>query len=418
MSFQFWLVLLLLPALGFLVVPYLRRGGFYDQDNAHISDTNVQLYEARLQELESELAAGQIQQSEFKQLEEELGLSLLVDTRASDSEKDVPGPFNGRMHLTLAACSALVIILCSLFMYAQLGAWPEIELQKAARVLELQDAPAEEMQDFIQLLNSRLLSEAEDTNSWYLLGHAHLKQGSFPQAVRAFSKLSALVRGDVNVDTSLAQARYMADDGNISTENRTAMLNILKRAPHQPLILEMLAIEAFKLRDASAAIRYLEQGLAGGLTGQRAESFRSGIQRAREMASGNPVSNTDLSAGTDNGVEQNGEGARILVQLSLDPSIQASADTVVFVIAREQGGMPMPLAVKRLRVGDLPVELQFTDADAMVQSRLLSQFETVELVARLSYSGQPSLQPGDIETRLGDIVVARSDAPIVLRLEP
>ncbi|MCX7064210.1 MAG: cytochrome c-type biogenesis protein cycH [Proteobacteria bacterium] len=58
----------------------------------------------------------------------------------------------------------------------------------------------------------------------------------------------------------------------------------------------------------------------------------------------------------------------------------------------------MPIAVRVLDPATLPQKLVLTDADAMQPARMLSMFERVEVVARLSRSGNPVRQPGDLES--------------------
>ena len=69
----------------------------------------------------------------------------------------------------------------------------------------------------------------------------------------------------------------------------------------------------------------------------------------------------------------------------------------MFVFARAPDGGP-PLAVKRFKASELPAQFRLDDRDAMVPGRTLSSAPQVQLVARLSASGNAIRQPGDIET--------------------
>jgi cytochrome c-type biogenesis protein CcmH len=67
----------------------------------------------------------------------------------------------------------------------------------------------------------------------------------------------------------------------------------------------------------------------------------------------------------------------------------------VFLFARAPGGGP-PIAGRRLAVGELPGRFTLSDADAIIAGRSLAAFSELTLVARISVSGDPIEQPGDL----------------------
>jgi cytochrome c-type biogenesis protein CcmH len=85
--------------------------------------------------------------------------------------------------------------------------------------------------------------------------------------------------------------------------------------------------------------------------------------------------------------------------VQLDPAVAANAtpDDVVFVFARAAGGPPMPLAVQRLQVKELPASVTLDDTMGMTPGMNLAAFPEIVVVARVSKSGQATPHPGDLE---------------------
>ena len=108
---------------------------------------------------------------------------------------------------------------------------------------------------------------------------------------------------------------------------------------------------------------------------------------------------------------------RVPVRVELGAGVSLAPTTVVYVIARANDGNPMPVAVKRLSVADLPADVVLSDADAMTVGRSLSGAGRIELVARATRSGDVKAMPGDYETRSGALDVASVTAPVVLILD-
>jgi cytochrome c-type biogenesis protein CcmH len=68
----------------------------------------------------------------------------------------------------------------------------------------------------------------------------------------------------------------------------------------------------------------------------------------------------------------------------------------VFILARAAGGSPMPLAAKRLRVADLPMDFSLDDSDAVMPTQTISSAKAVVVEARVSKSGDAKAKPGDL----------------------
>ena len=88
-----------------------------------------------------------------------------------------------------------------------------------------------------------------------------------------------------------------------------------------------------------------------------------------------------------------------MLRASLSLTAEAKNDlpdeATVFIIARDPAQPVPPIAVTRRRLSELPTAVELSDRESMVPGRDLSGFPEIELVARVSRSGQPNQQPGD-----------------------
>ena len=86
--------------------------------------------------------------------------------------------------------------------------------------------------------------------------------------------------------------------------------------------------------------------------------------------------------------------------VDLAPELKAKfgPNDVVFVIARQLDGPPMPVAVKRVPAGSFPLTVELGDGDSPMPTMKLSQVGAVELLARISRQGDASRSAGDLES--------------------
>jgi cytochrome c-type biogenesis protein CcmH len=86
----------------------------------------------------------------------------------------------------------------------------------------------------------------------------------------------------------------------------------------------------------------------------------------------------------------------VAVSLSPQLSQQLSGALPLFILARDPSAGGPPLAVQRRSSGDLPLQIELSEKDAMIPTRTIATVPKVVVVARLSRSGAPQAQSGDL----------------------
>ena len=72
----------------------------------------------------------------------------------------------------------------------------------------------------------------------------------------------------------------------------------------------------------------------------------------------------------------------------------------------------MPLAVLKRQVKDLPAEFTLSDEHAMAPEMKLSKFNEVMIVARVSKTGGPTAQSGDLQGATGAVKVGAAGVTV------
>jgi len=105
----------------------------------------------------------------------------------------------------------------------------------------------------------------------------------------------------------------------------------------------------------------------------------------------------------------------IQVQVTLDDAFKSktSPNDSIFIYAKAMQGPPMPLAVVRKKVKDLPITVTLNDAMAMMPTMKLSKFNKVRIGARISKSGNAIAQSGDLFIEVPNISNSRSELLLI-----
>lgn len=365
---EFWLSagLLLLAALSFLLIPILRgrRRQQAEQDRTAL---NVALYQERVAELAAQQAAGVLDEVQLANGRDEAARELLADTERDDSARQ------GQLGRVIPLLAALLVPAMGLGLYLHFGAADKVELTR-----EFASAPRS-MQEMTTRLERAVQAQPDSAEGLYFLGRAYMAEQRPGDAAKAFERAVALAGRQPELLGQWAQALYFAADKRWSTQVQTLTDEALKADPNEVTSLGLRGIAAFEGERYQEAIDFWKRLLAQLPEGDASRAaLQGGIDRAadRLKAGGGKVA----------------ESARLKVRVELAAALKDKVrpDDTVFIFARASNGPPMPLAAKRVTVAQLPIEVELSDADAMMPQMKLSDFAEVQLVARVSRAGQPT----------------------------
>ncbi|KTS92311.1 c-type cytochrome biogenesis protein CcmI [Pseudomonas parafulva] len=366
---EFWLSagLLLLAALSFLLIPILRgRRHQQEQDRTAL---NVALYQERIAALAAQQASGVLDDLQLSQGRDEAARELLADTEGAEPARQ------RQMGKALPLLAAVLVPLLALGLYLHFGA-----ADKVALTQEFAQAP-KSMEEMTARLERVVQAQPESAEAVYFLGRAYMAEQRPAEAARTFERAVALAGRQPELLGQWAQALYFAADKRWSGQLQALTDEALKADPNEVTSLGLRGIAAFEGERYQEAIEYWKRLLAQLPQGDASRAaLQGGIDRAAERL------------GTQSAQVPAPAAVRLKVRVELAPALRdkVKAQDTVFIFARASSGPPMPLAAKRVTVAQLPIEVELSDADAMMAQMKLSDFAEVQLVARVSKDGQPT----------------------------
>ncbi len=344
----------------------------------------------------AQLSDGEIDQAGFDAAYLDLQTALALELERAEAGTEAT---HGKW---LALVVMLAIPCASIFLYLAYGEYRVIEnpqLAQAAAPAQASNAPQMSMEEMVAAIEGRLQKNPDDAEAWFMLGRTHMMQREFDEAVNAFRRSDQLMVDQPGILFALADALAMQNNGSLLGEAEKLVQRGLSIAPRFPNGLWLAGLAAEQREDFAAAHRYWslllpmitdDPASAENVRGMLAslEQRDPTLAQAPPPAGDRPVSDRQLT---------------LHVDISAELRAQATPETAVFVYAKAMQGPPMPLAVKRLQLQDLPLTLSLSDADAMLPAMKLSSFDEVIVGARVSFSGNPVAQSGDFYTELGAV---------------
>jgi len=355
---------------------------------------NAAVYRDQLRELEADLAAGKISAADHARARAEIEGRVLED---AGGEAAPAAPPAGR-RAALAAALALPLIAAAL--YFAVGSPGVI------RLADEHAATTHQIEGMVKRLAARMRENPEDVEGWKLLGRSYGVLGRFEESAAAYARAAQRAPRDPQLLADFADALAMARGQTMQGEPEKLVQRALEIDPANLKALALAGTAAFERKDYQAAAAIWKKMLPLVPAGSEdAQAIEGNVSEALALAGGNAAEKPAAPAG------------RVLkgtVSLAASLKEQAGPDDLVFIFARAVEGPPMPLAVLRKRVRDLPLTFALDDSMAMAPGANLSAFPKVVISARVSKSGTAKPQPGDLQGASGPVANDASGVRVLI----
>lgn len=248
-------------------------------------------------------------------------------------------------------------------------------------------AASNDLQQGIRDLQQALEREPQRADGWALLGRSQLALGQTEEANTAFERAVALAPDEAPVLVEAAQARAQ---GHATRQFDDTALQWLRHAqqvdPNSERAAWLIGV-ALRQRGQNAEAAQVWEALLPKLEPGAAAALREQIAIARGVGGNAPAA------------ASSGHALRVSVSLAAGTKADAlPANATVFIIARQPGGPPMPVAVEKHALADLPITVTLDDGDSPMPTVKLSALNEVEVFARVSANGQANRQERDVDS--------------------
>ncbi len=280
-------------------------------------------------------------------------------------------------------------------------------------------------QNMVSRLARRLEKNPNDLDGWLRLGHSYTVLEQYPLAIRAYQKAYELSDGK-NFDAvlGLGEALVLSSDSEFTGHGSKYIEQALEMDPRNGQALFYGAVAAVRRGDLRLArdrfsalltldpppqenVRAIFEQQIQAIDAQLAQQGGSSAGGAGNGAAGADARTTGSPGAAASGErnsakEGDAPGAvasvppvRVHVTLSAKLDGKALSSLPLFVFVRDPRAAGPPLAVKRLKA-TFPQTVELTTQDSMMPGHSFTKGQLVEIVARVSKSGNPGESSGDL----------------------
>lgn len=385
---MFWSgsIVMVAIALFFLLPPLLGRGKTVGVARR---ETNLTIFQQRLEELKEDRKSGEISDEQFDQAESDLKRELLADLEGEENKVEQSSSA-GRIG---ALITIVLVPLIAFGIYAKIGT-PEAVNVKAASISAQQQQSTNNFEDAVAQLEKKLEQNPDNSEGWMMLAKSYEFMGRNSEIVGVYERAIEKMGESVDPQLFMEYGEALADRNGGSWMG--APIDQLTRALElDPTNRDALWVSGnvyFDLGKYEEALGFWERLAKTAPTDdpEIIKLINDAAYGAQEQLGREKIALLELAAPA--------VGTVLTVAVDLDPSLQdmVIAEDVVFLYAKAQGKKGPPLAAQRLTVASLPATIQLDDTMAMMAGNNLSSADQIIVGAKVSKSGVATGGPGDL----------------------
>lgn len=383
-------------------------------DATQREELNVALFQERRDELEQELNEGSISEDQYEAARVELERDLLLNTGEEPELESRPAR-------GLAITLGIAVPLLAVFLYLQLGAPDFINPPQLA--VQHQSDRNMDMSELTARLAQRLEEDPEDVSGWLLLGRSMQMHQHFDEAASVYER--ALEKAGEHPELLVDYAEMLAGrQGSMQGRPAELVARALELDAASQGALWLAGAAAFEKSDYPLAVEYWQklQKSLGSEEDQLAGLLQDNIHEAHQRMGGAIAVEDDVAQQLEpvTGADPVAGSLHLPLRVTLEPDLlgQVQAGQTLFIMARPPAG-GMPYAAVRRQAGELPLEMVLDEASLLNRERSLEGVEELEIMARISRSGDAAAVSGDLYGRVLAAPIATGQIEILIdRVQP
>ncbi|VAW48812.1 hypothetical protein MNBD_GAMMA04-1643 [hydrothermal vent metagenome] len=241
--------------------------------------------------------------------------------------------------------------------------------------------PQVQVRAMIKELEQKIAQNQHEFKDFLLLGRAYVMVKDYTSAAGAYEKALAIEPNSIDVLLPLADVLAVVDNGKLTGRSYELLEQVLKMDPNVPMALWLMGNAEMQLQRPDEAAKYwttlyyiFPEGSDNRMkVGQQLESIGKAPKEAtmaKSTKAEQPASATDQA---------------IHITLDISPEAQAKLKgTTIFIYAKSQTGMPMPIAAKKFPGEQLTNSITITEADELMPNRKLKDIAQIKVGIKIS----------------------------------